>query len=179
MKTKSELKELYRQVRGNPYLIRYLSESDAVQLINLVNEVIDAWMKEVPETFYKTDYYKEHISLMADLKIHIDSLLKPGNQDVEPIPSPIIFAKQIEMDTTLKKCKDELTGIDFSKMDYASLYSIIYDKFTNYFNTDKFIEIQKYFDSYFGTDSGTYKKSGLKDNCAHLKKKYRWIDKLD
>jgi len=83
MKTESELKKLYHQIRKNPYLIRYIDESETVQLFGLVDDIINSYIEEYPVEFQRLSKYKEHIGLAAELKIHIDNLIQ---KRTEPEP---------------------------------------------------------------------------------------------
>jgi hypothetical protein len=153
-----------------------------VQLINKVVDDMRIWKKDYPDEYYKLSFYQDNALLYQELKIRIDKLIQEGSKP-EEIPSPIIIGKQTEMDATLKTCidnlaKGKLIGIDFSKEDYSALYLIIYDRYKNHFKKNTtFVMIKKYFDSYFGVDSGTFRPNKLKDNCMRLKHDYQWIEK--
>jgi hypothetical protein len=96
MKTIFELNELYQQIRENPYLIKYLNESDAVQLINLTDDKINKLMKECPNYFSELSDYKENISLFVELKNYIDKMIEgKGKYKWQGLFDDLINAKYI------------------------------------------------------------------------------------
>jgi hypothetical protein len=93
--------------------------------------------------------------------------------------SPIIYSKKPEMDEILTKCKNNMKGGEFSKMEYAALYSIIHTRYLNYFKPlTTFVQIQTDFDNFFNIDTHNYKESQVKKTCVKLNNKYGWINRL-
>jgi curved DNA-binding protein CbpA len=75
--SKEQLRELYQQIRENPYLIRYLNEEQTIKLINEVVGGLKRFEKEHPESFYELSFYKEHYSLAEELENHINKITQP------------------------------------------------------------------------------------------------------
>lgn len=86
LQSKDQLRELEQQVWENSYLINYLSESDAVQLYTKVHLDLDKFIHENKRNPHEFSFYKDRISLLADLKIYIDKKIQERSEQDQPKP---------------------------------------------------------------------------------------------